>query len=176
MWGYNSKGYMFEPEIILEYFAIGIILLVLFFVIKYLAEDKKKLHDLIAGIFLGFYILLIPMTFYASYKLKEIPWNTEIDSSYDLVSMVDNNLTNSYGYKRVKINEELYYQYLYHDEGGISQGQIPAKVTKIKFDNNCRIESYNLNRSWLLWWQKDKSYILYVPEDTVKTEFLIDLN
>ena len=126
---------------------------------------------------MGFYIILIPMTFYASYKLKEVPWNAELNTSYDLVSVVDNNLMNSYGYKKVRINEKLYYQYLYHDVGGgISQGQVPADVTTIRFDDNCRIESYSLDRRWLLWWQKDKSYVLYIPEDALKTEFSIDLN
>lgn len=149
---YNSQGYVFEIEIIVEYLMISAAVFLLIWILNKFI--KSKIKDFIISLILIAWIALIPMTFVAPYVLKDIPWKIEkvgkvnIDE-IKLIKMYD-------GSQR---QEKYYYQYL--SENGYLN-RILANSTKLDtdLDQATQIIFYYKSRSWLLWWQEDDMYIV----------------
>ena len=173
----NSNGYIFEPDIIFVFLLIGIIVIAIWIIVSQWIKCIK-IRKFLGSVLFALYISLIPMTFIAAYNIGGVKWSATLDNSKQLIAIKDNNLMRIHGYKRINIDEALYYQFLYINASGeILQYDIPAKSTSIVYAaDNYRIDTYKLKRKWLLWWQTDKKYILYIPEGSVTNYYNIDLS
>ena len=94
-----------------------------------------------------------------------------------LYSLEDNNLTNGRGYaRRVRIETDLYYQYMYKSGDGYNHGKIKAERTTVyEDDRKPRVEFYMVRQKWFIFENTRTVYHLYVPAETIQKNFNIDL-
>lgn len=94
-----------------------------------------------------------------------------------LYSLEDNNLTNGRGYaRRVRIETDLYYQYMYKSGDGYNHGKIKAERTTVyEDDRKPRVEFYKIRKKWFIFENTRTVYHLYVPAETIQKNFNIDL-
>lgn len=96
-----------------------------------------------------------------------------------IVALQDNNLTNSKYYMRsARVNEELWYQYMYKYGSGYKTNKCKARTAIVycKDDETPRVEWYDVEKSWF--WFKfigDKYKKIYIPKGSIIEDFSIDL-
>ena len=180
MFSVTSKGYVFGWDCILLIFAFGIGLIVIGILLDLLKNRIKRFNKVIGFLsslcFLTV-IALVPMTFIADYQLSKIFWETSNVKTEYLLSVADNNLINgNVKIHGVRIDEKSYYQYYAISKGEVYySGMIRADLTSVCYDDVPRIETYSLKRKWLLWFQDDVRYKMYVPKNSLLNDFEIDL-
>lgn len=180
MFSVTSKGAVFDRDCILQLFAFGIGLIAIGIVLELIKNKSKRFNRLIGLLSSICYLAvfsLIPMTFVADYQLSKIPWEISNVKTEYLLSARDNNLiSGNIKIHRVRIDEKLYYQYYAVRKGEeYYSGQIRADLTSVFYDDIPRIETYSLKRKWLLWFQDDVRYKMYVPENSLSNDFEFDL-
>lgn len=181
MFSVTSKGYVFDWDCLLVLVAFGICSFAVGVILELLKRRVKR-YQKIVSIFSTIFILIpvafIPLTFVADYQLSNTDWETESIKTEYLLSAKDNNLiVGNGGFRRVRISEELYYQYYaIGSNNGYYSKQIRASLTDVFFDDTPRVETYNIKRNWLVWFQRDVRYKLYVPQNSLTQEFELDLN
>lgn len=94
-----------------------------------------------------------------------------------LYSLEDNNLVNGRGYYRsVRIETDLYYQYIYKSGSGYKYHKVKAsKTTIFEDDTTPRVEFYEVHQKWFIFENVYDCYRIYVPEATIKENYNIDL-
>lgn len=94
-----------------------------------------------------------------------------------LYALEDNNLTTGRGYyRRVQIDTDFYYQFLYKDGLGYKNDRVKADNTSIFEDNSTpRIEYYRTSQKWFIFEHTNTIYKLYVPKATISGNYNIDL-
>lgn len=180
MFSVTSKGYVFDWDCILFLFVFGIGLIAIGIVLEFLKNKFKRFNKLIGLLSSICYLTVfafIPMTFVADYQLSKIPWEISNVKTEYLLSARDNNVINgNVKIHRTRIDEKLYYQYYAIRKGGeYYSGQIRSDLTSVFYDDTPRIETYSLKRKWLLWFQDDIRYKMYVPQNSLSEDFEFDL-
>ncbi len=94
-----------------------------------------------------------------------------------LYSLEDNNLTSGRGYyKRVRIDTDLYYQYMYKSGSGYKYNKVKAnQATVFEDDTTPRVEFYEMHKKWFIFEEICKVYRIYVPKATIAEDYNIDL-
>lgn len=102
--------------------------------------------------------------------------NTPYQTKY-LYALEDNNFTTGRGYyRRVQIDTDLYYQFLYKDGSGYKNDRVKADITSIfEDDTTPRVEYYRTSQKWFIFEKTDTVIKLYVPKDTISGNYNIDL-
>lgn len=107
----------------------------------------------------------------------------ELSDTYEIVALKDN--MNVKGSPRFlgsgRIDEDLYYYYMVADEFGYYVEKIKAGKTRIKYtDSDFRIEKYS-NTKFKHWSDYiytvpvDTFYVAYIPEGSIVTDYVVDL-
>jgi hypothetical protein len=94
-----------------------------------------------------------------------------------LYSLEDNNLTSGRGYyRRVRIDTDLYYQYMYKSGSGYKYNKVKAnQATVFEDDTTPRVEFYEMRKKWFIFEETCKVYRIYVPKATIAEDYNIDL-
>lgn len=153
-----------------------LILLIELIIIRY---DKDILEYLLTW---KIYLLLVFSIFVVGLVLDVKSYNSEYvhtkTATEKIVALNDNPgvKSNRYYARRTYIESTLYYNYMVKLPDSYIANQIPAKDTYIReTDSNYRVE----------WWKKEKGYLfaksyekywkLYIPENSIISEYNIDL-
>lgn len=157
-----------------------IILLAILLVLYYLEVKREKVVDE-SKAWKVFWLLLFPVVIIglvldiASYKSEYVHTKTATEH---IVALNDNPgiKSNRYYARRTYVESTLYYNYMVKLPGSYIANQIPAKDTYIyETNSDYRVE----------WWEKEKGYLfaktyekywkLYIPENSIISEYNIDL-
>lgn len=103
---------------------------------------------------------------------EDKPFKTEY-----IYSLADNNLTNRQGYyRRVRIDTDMYYQYMYKSGSGYKHNKVKAdSATVFEDDTTPRVEFYNVSQKWFIFENKYTTYKIYVPKATITQDYNVDL-
>lgn len=110
----------------------------------------------------------------SSWQYGEEPYSTE-----HIVALSDNNMISGKFYIRSGyIDENLYYQYLVKlNSGGFVANKVKASNTTLFYDtDNYRVEWYTRTKKWLYFEKKENYVKIYIPEDSISSDFSVDLN
>ncbi len=159
---------------------IVIICIVVGFLIGYFTDFGDVLTGFLYSLLGGIVSLLVLLAFFLlSFSPVE-----SLYSPVNIVSLQDSNtIEGSFVLGSGNIDEELTYTFCYGNEtDGFQVKQVVAKNCVIKYtDNQPYYQQKASHFNWfgkLLWGRErisQESYILYVPEDTIITEYNIDL-
>lgn len=166
---------------------IGFVVAVVFIVSAWIHEDGllSKIGYTFAGIFVGFvvsiFILLIASGIFNCF-LDDSDYVYSLSESTNIIALKDNqNISGSYFIFSGYVDEELYYYYAKETEFGYITDKIAADNCYIKYTNNTpKIETYTADfTNKIFWWfagpMVNNRIIIYCPENTITTEFDIDL-
>lgn len=132
------------------------------------------LSILVTFILFGFFIFGRVKCEKSEWVVSDMPYATE-----KIVSLNDNNLTNGKFYLRSGyIEEDLYYQYIVQlNNGGFKANKVKSANATLFYDtDNYRVEWYTKTRSWL-YFEDEVTYVeIYIPEESITTDYSIDLN
>ena len=131
----------------------------------------------------SFLLLIVSVVFFfvGQIKCENSEW-TISDEPYAVESIValnDNNMTNGRFYlRRGYIEEDLYYQYIVKlNNGGFKANKVRASNTVLFYDEeNYRVEWYKQTRSWLYFKDEKIYHEIYIPEGSLTSDYLVDLN
>jgi len=124
---------------------------------------------------------------YSAKQFNNIDYIVEQESSKGIFALNDNlNISGKMGgglfYSSGYINEELYYYYVSEREGGKYVDKIPAAPTTIyECDENYRVEHWKKHKEQtgtfirLEMSESYDSYKLYVPKETLTSDFTVNL-
>lgn len=129
----------------------------------------------IISIFFGL-MIGIPTT-----MIEEMEWGEPVKYvSHEIVNLADNNEIEgkfSGRYVRGYIGEKTTYHYYYKTyDGGMDLQKASADITKIYFTNDTpHADWYKSERTY--WWNTETKYFckIYIPEGSMTTEFVIDM-
>lgn len=104
--------------------------------------------------------------------VEDKPFKTEY-----LYSLSDNNLTNGQGYyRRLRIDTDIYYQYMYKSGSGYKHNKVKAdSATVFEDDTTPRVEFYSVSQKWFIFENRYTTYKIYVPKATITQDYNVDL-
>ena len=169
------------------WFVLGFIgfMVVLIFIVRNSWEDlRSKIELSVAGFILSMcfsFLLFIAASIIMSYFAQ---MDYTMVSDVKITALKDNqNVTGNYYIVSGCTNEDLYYYYATETELGYKVKKVSALNTYIKYadtDGETHIEKYeprfaNDVVNWFAFPKTDCKYTIYCPENTITTEFSVDL-
>ena len=141
--------------------------------IAFLIDGEKKFICFICAIWVAFAVLTIV-------KLEKAPPEYIHTSTEYIVALNDNNLASGRFYMRSsRINEDLWYQYMYKKGNGYKTNKCKARTSTVYCSDSeiPRVEWYRVERTWLIFkmTDPDKQKKIYIPEGSIIEDFYIDL-
>lgn len=162
---------------------LGIAILLLIFLLISIYVDKKTGKDILDmsktwKIFWLLFSLIVITGFVLDITSYKSEYTHTKTATEHIVALNDNPgiKSNRYYARRTYIESTLYYNYMVKLPDSYIANQIPAKSARIyETDNNYRVE----------WWKKEKGYLfaktskkywkLYIPQNSIVSEYEIDL-
>lgn len=146
-------------------------------------EDEWGLGVLF-GILSGLMTFLVGLVVSAIIFAVAPTTQTELPQSTPLIALQDNTSIHGRSYLGSgRADEDLYYYYLYKTDMGVTQGKVKADEAYIRYtkDNTPRV--HPIEQTFTTWFPKfwffdkdyEEGYIIYLPEDSIITEYQIDL-
>lgn len=137
--------------------------------------------SLLTGFIASLFILLVASGIFGCF-LDDADYSYDLSYSTKIVALKDNqNISGSYFVFSGYVDEKLYYYYAKETEFGYKTEKIAADECYIKYtDDTPKLETYTSNfKNEIFYWFAgplvDSRTIIYCPENTITTEFNIDL-
>lgn len=110
---------------------------------------------------------------HASWQYDKKPYVTQYMGALNDTSEVNG----TFYVRRGNIEETLYYQYLKRtSDGGYYATKVKADhATVYETNSEPRVEWYHRNKTWCFFKEKDYYARIYIPTDSIKNSYVIDL-
>lgn len=153
--------------------------MILSFISSLFTEDENDYKAAVVSLL----VCVISMVFFfvGTQKCGKAEWIID-DEPYAVESIValnDNNMTNGRIYlRRGYIEEDLYYQYIVELRGGgFKANKVKSSNAVLFYDeDNYRVEWYKQTKGWLYFKQERIYHKIYIPEGSLTSDYLVDLN
>lgn len=156
----------------------------LFFTGNYVWASSDKFMEYFSGLFLIVFTTGLASIFGLGVVIC-LPMDTvtKVDT-YNIVGLKDNNNVNGdFLLGSGSINGEMKYTFYYEENGFYKMKQIDVNNTSIKYSNDIKIERYReeATESFINYFaiddlenESNMSYIIYIPEGSIKNNYTLD--
>lgn len=156
----------------------------LFFTGAYVWASSDEFMEYFFGLFLIAFTTVLASIFGLGVALC-LPMDTvtKVDT-YNIVSLKDNNnVSGNFLLGSGSINGEMKYTFYYEENGFYKMKQIDVNNTSIKYSNDIKVERYReeATESFINYFaiddlenESNMSYIIYIPEGSIKNNYTLD--